>query len=90
MKIKIKNVCVRILCEKPYKNVFLPKAPCFMLKVNHIELRKTFESKENNQEAKSFTKNQNYELKIFGVTAHMMDNYFLETVILVFLPNILG
>mmetsp|Transcript_2749 Transcript_2749/g.2387 ORF Transcript_2749/g.2387 Transcript_2749/m.2387 type:complete len:93 (+) Transcript_2749:445-723(+) len=43
MKLKVKDICVRIVSEKPYKDVRLPIAPCLMLKIKKIGIKKRIE-----------------------------------------------
>jgi len=83
IKLKVENVCLRIVSEKPYKDVRLPIAPCFMLKVSKIEIKKNFDQKNNldNKDSSSnlnFVKNQNYDIDIYGITMHVMSNYELK------------
>lgn len=86
MKLKVENVCIRIVAEKPYKKVRLPIAPCFMLKIAKIEVKKNFEQGANAEPQKEmpsnmlFDKNQNYDIHIYGITLHMMANYELKPV----------
>ena len=89
MKFKVKNICIRIVSEKPYKEVRLPIAPCFMFKIAKIEVRKNFDQQSNpelNRDSpNAFMKIQNYDIHIHGITMHMMSNYELKPVRLFFI-----
>jgi len=87
IKLKVENICLRVVSEKPYKEVRLPIAPCFMLKVAKIEIRKNLEQQDNLDRKDSspnmnFVKNQNYVINIYGITMHVMSNYELKPVCL--------
>lgn len=82
IKLKAKNICIRVISEKPYKDHIIPFAPCFMLKIGEINLKKDLsKAKGENVDDSTviFTKHHKYDIKIFGITAHMMSNYELKT-----------
>jgi len=89
IKLKVENVCLRIVSEKPYKEVRLPIAPCFMLKIGKVEIKKNYDESANNNGNVSmngdsttgplnFAKHQDYSINIYGITMHMMSNYELN------------
>jgi hypothetical protein len=83
IKAKVTNLCIRVICDKPYKDVRLPVAPCFMLKVGMIDLKRNLDQLVKGEATDSqmiFTKNHNYDITISGITAHMMSNYELRPV----------
>jgi hypothetical protein len=83
MKLRAKNICIRILSEKPYKETAVPFAPCFLFKIGEINVKKdlTKVNPENVDESQLiFTKLHKYDIKIASITAHMMNNYSLKPV----------
>jgi len=87
IKLKVENVCLRIVSEKPYKEVRLPIAPCFMLKIGKVEIKKNYDEPQNmmnsdssNASPLNFAKHQDYSINIYGITMHMMANYELNPV----------
>ncbi len=92
IKLKVENVCLRIVSEKPYKEVRLPIAPCFMLKIGKVEIKKNYDEPQNmmnsdssNASPLNFAKHQDYSINIYGITMHMMANYELNPVTMIFL-----
>lgn len=83
-QLKVQNICIRVVNGKPYKDIRLPVAPCFMLKLGEIEFKRDFSKSTNVDESGMiFSKQQKYDISISSITAHMMSNYELKTVSIV-------
>lgn len=51
MKLKIRDICIRVVSEKPYKDVRLPIAPCLLIKCQKIAAKKMLADKMAKKDA---------------------------------------